>query len=110
MLGNKQELTEAALVIIRKAYQRQPELPTLAISQDGSAIGAWSKEQERFVMVAGHTITGQWVSMPYELLVNGQRIEHGWTPYARETVNGFPTVSGKTLTQGQAPMFEPLGG
>jgi len=81
---------EQALTIIRRAYREQPQLPTLAINAEANAIAAWDKNLQRFVMVAAYAITGQWVSMPYELLVNGQRIPNEWTEYPREAVNGFP--------------------
>jgi len=59
--------------VIRKAYQTQPHLK-LAVNREGNCIGAWSEQQQRFVMVAGRTIFDPptWVSMPYELLINGK--------------------------------------
>lgn len=43
-----------------------------AILRDHSMIGAWAESLGRYVAVASATITGQWVSMEYELLVNGE--------------------------------------
>lgn len=86
----KAEQEDAAIGIIRRAYQEQSELPTLAINENADCIGAWDKNQERFVAVAAYAITGQWVSMPYELLVNGKRIAHVWKPMPRESVGGYP--------------------
>ena len=42
-----------------------------AMHRDGNAIGGWVESLGRFAVVASRTPTGQWVSMPWELLVNG---------------------------------------
>ncbi len=49
-----------------------------AKSKDGNSIGAWTDSSGRFVRVACLLITGEWASMPYELLVNGQAIPAEW--------------------------------
>lgn len=35
-------------------------------------LGLWSDALGRFVVVASLSITGEWVSLPYEILANGQ--------------------------------------
>jgi len=57
--------------IIHNTYAGQPELK-LAESKSGACIGAWDVDQGRYVMVAGKALTGDWVTMPYELLLNGK--------------------------------------
>lgn len=44
-------------------------------------IGAWVEEKKRFVAVAGKIIgeNEKWLSMPYELLIDGQPAgQNGW--------------------------------
>ena len=38
----------------------------------GTLIGLWDDELRRFVVVASLSITGEWVSLPYEILANGK--------------------------------------
>lgn len=61
-----------ARAIILNAYKTQPHL-RLAVDNKGCAIGSWSVEKNRYVMVAGRAITQgkPWVAMEYELLING---------------------------------------
>jgi hypothetical protein len=70
--------------IIRKAYETQPHL-RLAVNREENCIGSWSESAGRFVVVACKTIfpNDPWVEMPYELLINGKRIEHEWTEVPR---------------------------
>lgn len=42
-----------------------------AMHRNETAIGAWVEDKGRFVVVAGKLLTGEWASLPYELLVNG---------------------------------------
>jgi hypothetical protein len=63
--------------VISEAYRTQPQL-RLATTPKQDVIGSWSPSEQRFVVVACLAITGHWVSMPYELLVNGERIAHEW--------------------------------
>lgn len=106
MEATRQQLEDAALAIIRRAYAEQPELHTLAINADCTAIGSWSKTLGRFVMVAGYTITGQWVSMEYELLINGKHLPQTWTPHTRDGSVFIPTYSGKPLSEAGADRVE----
>ena len=39
---------------------------------NGTAVGAWSEEHQRWITVAGLLLTGQWASMPVEILVNSK--------------------------------------
>jgi hypothetical protein len=68
---------QSALEVIRKAYETQPHL-NLAVNDKQNCIGAWSKELGRYVIVASLTLTDQWVSMPYELLINGAVPVRNW--------------------------------
>ena len=65
--------------LLRIAREGRPTV-RYAMNAKGTAIGAWSDELGRYVTVAGLLITGtgQWASMPYELLVNGQPIPNEW--------------------------------
>lgn len=75
---------EQAVALIRKIYGNQPELK-LAIGTDPKynsivAIGSWDKDQNRYVSVIAYAITGTWVHMPYEILVNGELLKNNWEP------------------------------
>lgn len=43
-----------------------------AYSKSGNSVGGWVEERGRFMTVASRLLNNQWVSMPYEVLVNGQ--------------------------------------
>jgi hypothetical protein len=49
-----------------------------AYSQKTACIGVRNEERGKFQTCVSHAITGQWVYVPYELLVNGKPIEHDW--------------------------------
>ena len=77
--------------IIRNEYQSNPQRSLLAIGKrpaghydTGECIGAWSKELGRFVLVVSKSITGEWVSMPIELLINGEPPVIEYTPVSVE--------------------------
>jgi hypothetical protein len=63
--------------VIAQAYAEQPNL-RLATTPKEDVIGAWSEQYQRFVIVASLTITGDWVSMPYEILINGEAPVREW--------------------------------
>ena len=42
------------------------------------AIGAWDVNQSRYVPVAGRLLTGEWVNLPVELLINNKPVERKW--------------------------------
>lgn len=43
-----------------------------AVSLNEDVIGVYSDEANRFVSCASLSLTGEWVKMPYEILVNGK--------------------------------------
>jgi hypothetical protein len=43
-----------------------------------SELGVWIESESRFVPFASLTITGHWVYMPNDILVNGERITRNW--------------------------------
>lgn len=49
-----------------------------ALDKKRQAIGAWSDSLGRYVQVAGLLINGEWASLPFEVLVNGQPVQHEW--------------------------------
>jgi hypothetical protein len=59
------------LELLQKAREGNPAV-RYAASKDGLAIGAWVEAWGRFAVVAGLAITGEWVSLPYELLLDGK--------------------------------------
>jgi hypothetical protein len=68
--------------VISQAYREQPNL-RLAITPAGNVIGSWSESLGRFVIVASLTLTGEWVSMPYEILINGEAPCRDWAEVGR---------------------------
>jgi hypothetical protein len=65
--------------VIEQAYREQPHLK-LATTAAENVIGAWSNELGRYVIVASLALTGEWVSMPYEILINGVAPVREWIP------------------------------
>lgn len=68
-----------------QAYYDGTALPPLLeqtaltlLSKDGKSIGAWSESLQRTVVVAAQDLQGRWVSLPYELLINGQPVQPEW--------------------------------
>ncbi len=59
--------TQAELLAI--ARQGRPNV-RYAAHKDGKSIAAWCNG--RWTVVAGQLINGDWASLPYELLVNGE--------------------------------------
>ncbi len=58
--------------LLALARKGRPEV-RYALHRDGTAIAAWVPSLSRWVVVAGQLIgMGEWASLPYELLVNGQ--------------------------------------
>lgn len=50
-----------------------------AVNSNGSVIAGWSDEQGRWIAVAGKVIgSGEWYSMPYELLIDGKPMVSEW--------------------------------
>ncbi len=63
--------TQAELLAI--ARKGRPEV-RYAAHREGHSIAAWVESMGRFVVVASATIGngGEWFSLPYEVLVNGE--------------------------------------
>ena len=68
--------------VIAQAYSEQPHLK-LAVNEKQTVIGSWDNNLQRFVAVASLAITGEWVSMPFEMLINGKPMVAEWFPVAR---------------------------
>ena len=66
----------------RNSYDREKVL-RLAVGCTGSVIGQWFDHLNRFYPIACQTITGEWVSMPYEILANGQAPDYHWQEVSR---------------------------
>jgi hypothetical protein len=64
--------------IIEQEYAYNPGRPLLAINTEANCIGSWDATRARFAIVCGYTLTGVWVSMPYELKVNGEFMPNTW--------------------------------
>jgi hypothetical protein len=74
--------SKTAHQVIERAYQDQPYLNLATTSQE-NVIGAWSNEHSRYIIVASLTLTGEWVSVPFELLINGAAPVREWIPVAK---------------------------
>ena len=66
----------------RNSYDREHAL-RLALGCRESVIGQWMPSRERFYPIACQTLTGEWVSMPYEILANGQAPDYQWVEIPR---------------------------
>jgi len=66
----------------RKSYDREKVL-RLALGCKESVIGQWMPSLSRFYPIACQTITREWVSMPYEILANGQAPDYQWEEIPR---------------------------
>lgn len=80
MQGTKQK--HSGVQIIGEALDRDPTV-RLALGCRGSVIGQWMSSLTRFYPIACQTITNEWVSMPYEILANGQAPDYQWEEIAR---------------------------
>jgi len=68
---------KTAQEMLEIAQKGRPEVKYVT-NDKGDCIGAWVDNLGRYVTVAGKLITGEWVSMPYELLVNGKPVPINW--------------------------------
>ncbi len=68
-------MTAQELLAIAK--EGRPEVKYVT-NDKGDCIGAWSEKLGRYCVVAAKSITGEWVNMPYELLVNGKLLIEEW--------------------------------
>jgi hypothetical protein len=64
-----------AMEVIKPYVEQHPE-NKFAVTD--SMLGVWIESEQRFAPFAAATLTGQWVYMPTEILVNGKRIDRNW--------------------------------
>lgn len=57
--------------LAQKARHDKPEV-RYAYNEKGNGVAAWDEKQKRWAQVAGLLLTGQWCSLPFELLINGE--------------------------------------
>ena len=73
--------------VVREAYANPAnDKLRLAVNSRETCVGSWDENLQRFVMVACATITGQWVELPFELLVNGKHVVEEWREIPRESM------------------------
>lgn len=60
-----------ALELAQQAKRAKPHV-RYAASVDGSTVFGWSTEHGRWQRVAGLMLDGRWMSLEYELLINGE--------------------------------------
>ena len=66
--------------LLKIARKNKPYV-TYTTNDKENVIGAWSNEKQRFVAVACLTLTGEWVSIPGELFVDGKpMVDNTWKP------------------------------
>lgn len=66
-LKNVRTADEVLMLVREKNPTRR-----FAKNPKGNLIGLWNDDLGRFVVVASLAITGEWVSLPYEILANGE--------------------------------------
>ncbi len=77
------ELTEptktaqAETIIRHNLIPKNPGM-RFAYSQKTASIGVWNPELGKFQVCVSYAITGQWVFVEFECLINGKPIEHEW--------------------------------
>lgn len=67
VLNNVRTADEVLMMVREKNPTRR-----FAKNAKGDLLGLWNDELGRYVVVASLSITGQWISLPYEILANGQ--------------------------------------
>jgi hypothetical protein len=77
------ELTEPMKTAQAEAIIRDNLIPSnpgrrFAYSQKTASIGVWNPTLNKFQVCVSYAITGEWVFVEFECLVNGKRIEHEW--------------------------------
>ncbi len=68
---------DKAQAVLDRARKEKPDV-RYVLNSERTVIGAWSESLGRYVCVACLALTGEWVSMPYEVLVNGQPMVNKW--------------------------------
>ena len=77
-----------AIEVARQVQANNPNL-RLAISKNGSCVGAWSEDAGRYVAVIQSAINDMWVRMPYEIAINGKLPEYDWQPLETNQVDCY---------------------
>jgi hypothetical protein len=74
--------------LAQRIYQDNPNPAIrLATNANGDCIGAWDKEQGRYLMIASQTILNdQWYWVTPQLLVNGKPLDIDWISIERQPV------------------------
>jgi hypothetical protein len=70
---NATEVENSSVRLARQAKEAKPDI-RYAGTVDDTSVVAWVEDEHRWVRVAGKTIMGDWQTMAYELLVNGERL------------------------------------
>ena len=61
------------------AEKAKADHPDVRYAWADAAVGAFNAACGRFVVVASRLLTGEWVDVPFEVLVNGQPVPRTWT-------------------------------
>jgi hypothetical protein len=71
--------------LAQKIYRNNPNPAVkLATNANGSCLGIWDEQKDRYVIAASQTILDdQWYRCP-PLLVNGKPLDIDWIPIERE--------------------------
>ena len=68
--------------LLATAFERNPG-KRFALNAQKNALAVWSDRLGRWYQVAALAITGEWVSLPYQFLVNGKPIPQQWAEIER---------------------------
>ena len=86
--------------LLEIAHRQKPHIK-YAPNFKGTAIGAWTIPQGetagRYVIVAGKAITGEWMQMPYGLLVNGKALHEPSDWDESRAIGGLHSTEAKPL-------------
>ena len=69
-----------AIELALKAKQAKPHVRyAYGMAHGGGCVAAWSETVQRWQAVAGQLIgSGEWYSLEYELLLNGEPVKQEW--------------------------------
>lgn len=68
---------DTATALLARARTAKPTVD-YRLNVEQTAIGGWNTRLNRFQVVACQAITGEWVTMPHELLIDGQPKQEVW--------------------------------
>jgi hypothetical protein len=68
--------------------QQSHQTVRYCLNEAQTAIGAWNKTLGRYQIVAMLAITGEWVTMPYEVFLNGQPPLEKWATQDTQRKDG----------------------